>query len=362
MKRILMFSIAFFVALGMMSCNKEPSQEGLDSTLTVLWGELGTKAAQEPTAAEQTINSLSFYVFDSHGWLDKSYACSASQIAEKKATFDVKTGPKTVWALANLPASVQAAADACFMINDLRNVAFSLDGQGASSLIMVGSGSKSITTTATDNNLTISLSRPVARVSLLSLKNALPAPYGDITFKHAFLCNVNNAGKVDVVTDAAWINQNGTDVANGGKAATIGQGGHSAQQAWATWYAPSSTVTVPITGVPVTFGTEAAPTAKFYCFPNSSEAVNNGYPSTFTVTATTLMVVVTIKGTDYYYPVPLKTAGSIAANKASTVALTITGLGNTLDDGPFNKLEKGSFTASVTISSWADGATYTESI
>jgi len=88
----------------------------------------------------------------------------------------------------------------------------------------------------------------------------------------------------------------------------------------------------------------------------------NGYNATFTPTATTMMVVATILGQDYYYPVALKTSPGISRNSEYTVNLTLVGLGNTIAEGPFNKIEKANIQASITVSNWTDGATYTESL
>ena len=51
----------------------------------------------------------------------------------------------------------------------------------------------------------------------------------------------------------------------------------------------------------------------------------------------------------------------LESNKDYKVDLTLIGLGNTEDD-PFKKIEKADLTATVSVSDWTTGATYTESI
>ena len=102
-----------------------------------------------------------------------------------------------------------------------------------------------------------------------------------------------------------------------------------------------------------------SPQKTFYALPNALTTPNNGFNAKFTPTSTVLMVVVNIKGKDYYYPIPLK--NGIAANTAYQVDLTVSGLGNTEDD-PFAKIEKADLVATVSISEWTTGSGISETI
>ena len=102
-----------------------------------------------------------------------------------------------------------------------------------------------------------------------------------------------------------------------------------------------------------------------YARPNSSTAEYNGYPATFSPTASVLMVVITILGKDYYYPVSLYKPGfidSLASNTDYTINLTVKGLGNTYEDGPFKKIVKETLVANVDVALWTGVDAYTETI
>ena len=96
----------------------------------------------------------------------------------------------------------------------------------------------------------------------------------------------------------------------------------------------------------------------FYSFPNSSTVAPSGFQSTFSAQRTVLTVVTTISGKTYYYPVVLDKA-PLERNKASTVGLTIPGLGS---EDPNKPVEKGSLSATITVSDWIAGEVYDETI
>ena len=69
-------------------------------------------------------------------------------------------------------------------------------------------------------------------------------------------------------------------------------------------------------------------------------------------------MVATVSGKKYYYPVVLDNA-TLERNKTYTVGLTITGLGS---EDPNKPVEKGTISASITVSGWTAGAVYDETI
>ena len=344
------FLISLLAACSLLSfCTREP-EPGQASVLTVSWEDTATKGAA--TESEKQLHSLWFYVFDANGMLDTAHECTAADLSARKATIPVKTGGKTVYAVANLPADRQNAANAAATLDELEAVTFHLTDNGESRFIMMAKGTANVVATS-GADCPLKLERPLAKISLGTVRNSLPAPFGAITVKHAFLCNV--VGNQNIACNAAagtWYNQNGTDAANGGKTATIGQGGHGAQAAF----------TYRDVNASVNLGGSYDGGQAFYAMPNgiTAEPGNPAYGTTFVPTCTVLMVVASIKGKDYYYPVPLK--NTLVRNTDNVVNLTIIGLGNTLEDGPLNKIEKADLRASVTVSDWTTGSTYTETI
>lgn len=364
MRRFFFVFLAGVLAVGMCSCNKEPVS-GKDSSLTVQLsgGEVATKG--DATTEEKAVSSLVLYVFDGNGMLDVAHECTSGELAPdaygvRSVTIPVKTGNKTVFALANAPSAVRTAADACAQLSDLQAVSVSLDDNTVTSFVMTGSGTKTLTSANSSEPVSIILSRPVAKIRLGRLTNSLPGPYGNIVIKHVFLCNVvTNQNLAGTANASTWINKSGTDHPQGSdKYYTIGYSGHVAQNALTFQNLNNHTVN---SSSYYDFN------KVMYAMPNDvnlggSLADPNGYNATFTPTATTMMVVATILGQDYYYPVALKTSPGISRNSEYTVNLTLVGLGNTIAEGPFNKIEKANIQASITVSNWTDGATYTESL
>ena len=197
---------------------------------------------------------------------------------------------------------------------------------------------------------TLALNRQVARVALGSVTNHLPAPYGTVRVLRTFLCNVvGNQNVAGTAAASVWYNRNATSDNVAGH--VIGTTGHTAQEASLTYAELNEDVALD--------ATHGFTTKFFSAFPNALTNPNNGHTATFAPTATVMMVVVQIKGVPYYYPVAL--IGTLERNKDYKIDLTLISLGNT-EDQPFNKIEKANLAATVQVSDWVSGATYTESI
>jgi len=338
---MMLLSLAACLAAG---CGKMPAETpaAADSSLTVMLDGLpgdGLTKATTGTTAENTLNNLTLYVFDANGMLDRSHTCTAAEIKAKKATFSIKTGTKTVYAVANMSEGMAAAANAKYRLQDLTAVPYALSDNAPASLVMRGSKEKVAVTASAGGSATVNLVRGVARVSLNSVKNTLPAPYGTVKLAHAFLCNV--VGK--------YLTQEATR--GHVKKQVIGTG---------TYEAECKDLTFKTLGEEVALGGTASYKDKFfYAFPNALTTPNNGFNTTFSPTATVLMVVVTIRNTNYYYPVPL--SGGLAENTEYKVDLTLSGLGNPESD-PFARIEKGDLTATVSVSAWTTGTGISEVI
>lgn len=336
----------------LVSCNKEQVSSE-DSMLTINWEAAGaTKGA--PEGNEGTINTLWVYVFDANGMLDISHECTAAEVTARSCSFSVKTGNKTIYAIANLSGSHLSDANNCTTLSGLQGVVISLSDNSSSSFVMVGHNTKNHQTSTAGDPVALSMEHPIAKVRLGSVTNSLPGPYGAMTVKQVFLCNVVGNQNVAFNADPSeWLNKSGTDGDGSDKAATIGQGGHTAAVAALTFHSLSQAISISSS---FTFN------RLMYAMPNANNGDINGYNTTFSPTATVMMVVVSIQGVDYYYPISLRSVGTLAANTEYTVNLTVKGLGNTLSDGPFNKIVKESLTASISVADWVGGATYTETI
>ena len=338
--------ILILLSFAWCSCQREPAP-GDGGALTVHL--LGTKAITGASAAEMQVNSLNLYVFDAQGLLDQSHACTDAELSAGKAVMSVRTGGKTVYALANFQGAPLAAANACATQAELEAVAFRLGDNQPAGLLMTASAS-AVVTAGSGGSATLDLTRPVARVALGSVKNSLPAPYGTVRVLRAFLCNV--VGNQNVGGSAApgvWYNPNATPDNVAGH--VIGKSGYAAQETALTYLPLDQDIPL---------DTKHTFSQKYcYAFPNALTNANNGHTAPFTPTATVLMVVVQIRNVPYYYPVAL--VGTLERNKDYQVDLTLIGLGNS-EDHAFDKIEKADMSAQVRVSDWATGATYNETL
>ena len=294
-----------------------------------------------------------------NGMLDVAHNCDASELAAKSATFPVKVGTgKTVYAIANMTAgsAARVAADGCSTLAGLEAVAFDLSLNTSSNFVMWAKKTNLTVAAAGSDAGTLSLSRYAAKIALRKVTNSLPAPYGAITLKHAFLCNVvgnqNVAGSASLST---WYNQEGTKAhAN---ASNVIAAAADAACSDLTFRTLGESVA---NGANRSYSTTDGNGKYFYGFRNTVTTLPSGFHSTFVQTCTVLMLVATVGGVDYYYPIPLGNA--LAANSDNVVDVTLTGLGNTVAEGVFNKIEKGNLKATVSVSDWTNGSTYTETL
>ena len=347
----ILLSAVMLLAAG---CSRLPAEEpsGGASELTVNLGGLPESKATAGTDAENAVNSLSVYVFDADGMLDIVHACTGEEISRKSAKFQVKTGVKTVYAVANMNETVASRANGKYLLSDLEAVTYSLSDNRPSGLVMRGSRASVAVSAASGGSANVDLVRGVARVSLSSVRNNLPAPYGTVKVLHAFLCNVvgNQNLKGNATPDpAAFLNRDATRAHV--RSQVIGTGSNTADCPDLTFCSLGDDVA---SGATKTYGSRF-----LYAFPNALTTSNNGFTDPFTPTATVLMTVVRIKDRNYYYPVALK--GGLAANTEYKVDLTISGLGNK-EDNPFAKIEKGDLTATVQVLAWTTGTPVSENI
>lgn len=350
-KTCILLSAAVLLAAG---CSRLPAADptGTESELTVNLCGLPDTKATVGTDAENAVNNLSLYVFDADGMLDIAHACTSDEIARKTAKITVKTGVKTVYAIANMNESLAAQANAKYLLSELEAVTYSLSDNLPAGLVMRGNMASVAVSAASGGSASVDLVRGVARVSLGSVKNNLPAPYGTVKVLHAFLCNVvgNQNLKGNASPDlASYVNRDATR--GHVRTQVIGTGSNTAECPDLTFCTLGDDIA---SGATKTYGNRF-----FYAFPNALTTPNNGFTDPFTPTATVLMTVVRIKDRNYYYPVALK--GGLAANTEYKVDLTLSGLGNK-EDNPFGKIEKGDLTATVQVLAWTTGSPVSETI
>lgn len=372
-KSFILIAAAFAAfALTTVSCNKDNStpvvmnpDEG--AIAVTIGGEASTKAVA--IAVEKQLSELTFFVFDKSGGsadgrLDIVKQATAAEI-ETFNTNDysgnwtiekVKVGKKTVVAVANFPYARIASIKT---LNDLKLIAVDLgdNSRTATAGKFVMYGETEVTVTAgTAATPSITLNRLVARVILHEFENKLPAIYGSVTVKSVYLANVvgnQNLGGTAVPAADKWLNKLGCKGSSYTAATVIGNGDVTAEVPEMTFRASNAACALNAT---------AQPDASVYGFKNMSSTAPNKLSEGFNEGGAKSMfyVIVTIDGTDYWYPIELN---GLEANYDYSVKLTVIGLGNRPDDSEFGKkISKENAIVSITVSDWANGTPVSEII
>lgn len=335
------------------SCDKnadcvpcEETKENGTLAISLLFDETTpTKAVTAYTTSqtyEKQVNRVQLFIFDEDGKVNiyKDAGTTQSNIA-----ISTTTGKKTVWAVVNGPDLSTVAS-----LTELEDIAVDLAANSTTAATgFVMAGSTSCTVSATNTTANVSVSRLVARVALQKVVNQLPEGYGTITINNVVLSNV--VGNQNLAGDAAaatWYNKMGRkDGATDENQIIDGT----------TNKASCEALTFKSVGESLASGAELKPSVPylFYSYPNSSTSGLTGWVNPFTARESRIIVTATIDGTKYYYPVTLNK--KLERNKAYTVEMTITGLGSTDPDEP---IEKGSFSASITVQDWVAGESYEE--
>lgn len=362
MKKSSIILAALMGVFALTSCNKDVIPEGgsnveanqlqeSELVLSLDFPEaVETKAVSAYTTAqtyETQVNSVQILVFDSAGKIDK-YLNAGTKTSG--ISISTTAGAKTVWAVVNGPDLKDIGT-----LSALQGTAITLGGNqsttASTGFIMAGSNTCTVGTSSVSCAITVS--RFVSRVALVSVTNSLPSSYGSVTINGAFLSNV--VGNQNIAGNAAastWYNKFGrADESTQVSSHIIDGSTYKASCPELTYKGISATAAI---------GASHAPSTPylFYCFANSSTTAPGNFSTSFSAQRSVLVVKATVGGTAYYYPIVLDDAAP-ARNASYTVALTITGPGS---DDPNKPVQKGSMSASITVSPWSSGAVYDETI
>ena len=348
--------IALFAIASLAACNKDitpeggiPTGEG-QITFSLDFPEaIQTKAVSAYTTAqtyETQVNSVQVLVFDAAGKIDK-YVDAGTAVSG--ISVSTVTGAKTVWAVVNGPSLSSIGS-----VTELQSKALTLDANSTTAskgFVMAGSNTCTVGTTAVTCAITVS--RFVSRVALVSVTNKLPESYGSLTVDCAYLTNVvGNQNIAGSAAAATWYNKFGRADESTQVESHIIDG--------STYKASCPDMTYRSIAGNAANGASLTPATPYlmYGYPNSSTVAPKAFSTAFTAQRTVLVVKATISGKASYYPVVLDDA-VLARNTSYTVALTVTGPGS---EDPNEPVVKGSMTASITVSPWAAGAVYDETI
>lgn len=351
---------AFACALMSVSCTKEyqtvlnpETAYGTISVQVTPDRVVETKALDAYTgvqAYESAINRIQLLVFNSSGALDHYVDLGSSSMT---ATISTSVGQKTIYAVVN-GSDLSGVETQSALENTLVGLSEN-STDAAVGFVMAGSSACSVTASSTAS-CRVNVSRLTARVVLKSVTNNLPPSYGTVTIPYVFLANVVGEQKIAGSTSLAsvtWYNKYGRSDNATSASHIIGSS--------SSYEASCKSLTYAQLGASLANGNAYAPSAPhlLYTCANSSTAAPSVFSTgSFNPQRTILVVAAEIKGSLYYYPVVLDKS-AIERNTTYTVALTLSGLGSS---DPVAPVEHGSISASISVSAWAAGVSYEESI
>lgn len=270
------------------------------------------------TSGEAQVSDLQILVFRSDGTLDAYAKCEDGLSLE----LDCTAGEKEFVAVVNGIdlSGISSRSD----MNGLKTV---LSENVPGKMIMTGSVKQNVTTG--ENEVFITVSRLVARVSIAKVTNAITSSaYADSPIKITAIYLSNVTGDrpyMSVGTPSVWYNKFGTQ-------ADLPALLHSGKLS-----------------VEVPKGSSGNTTHYFYCFPNSTSKDSSS--SVWCPRYTRLVVETEIAGQTYYYPVSFQ---NIEANHRYHICdLKITRLGSESPDEP---VQVGTVTVTIEVKGWDEGS------
>lgn len=334
MKKIL-FSAALLLMV-LASCKKEDINNETQRPGKVVSGYLNvtlayengmeTKATTDYTTVldtEKAEKKVAVYVFDKEsGQLNVSKTLTKTSDA---FNVTVPVGTKTVYAIVNGPdlSNVTTISQMQTVTDNL--AVTSIEGDG---FTMIGSADCTISA-STPATAAITVRRLVSRIVLKKVTNSLPSQYGNMTIEAIYLGDANSvqtfAGAVSAVV-------NPSGYADASKTKAIGKNNVTGSCSGYMFKKLAANVNV---------GSSYATAQHLYCQPNSSS------------TYTTLHMLMTIGGLQYYYKIPI--TGGIKANHTYSVEANVINLGT---DNPDEVLVKGELNATITVAGWSAGEEY----
>ena len=271
---------------------------------------------------EGHISNYQVYIFDDGGVLE-SYVNQASS----DIVLDCTAGTKTVAVLANAPAIRDVTS-----LSVLTAKTSSLADNGSGALIMAG---QQAVTVSADKEVTVSVSRLVAKIRLSELQVSFEAPqYQNMAFKVSavYLINVPAVTKYfSAHTPTIWYNKQKYVSADA-----------------------NALIYDDMKSVAVTSSSPYKTTNTFYCYPNPAE--QDTFSTTWSARHTRLVVEAYLGSTLYYYPVTLP---ELEKNKVYDVKLTVTRPGTSIPD---DEVDKYSADFTISVKAWETGASVSEEI
>ena len=297
---------------------------------------------------EYQVNKTSFFVFNEDGTKLEAYKAVFDESATMSLKLDVKY---RVYALVNYNSNVEL-----FTIKNetaLKALAMELiaESRDPGTGFQMLSDATEKTFKSDDLTCSLNVTRIASRVRLVKVVNHMPAAAGNITINGVFLSNVVGNYALTPLSTFTWLNKYGRSDNVQTNIVTSDTAG-----------APSMTYQT-VTGEGATIGwfdEFILPNpANLYCYANASTTVPAGWSSAdFTGQQTMMVIVTTIGGKTYYYPINLNkriVGNKLERNKTYDVSVVINNYGS--EDEPNEEISLSTMTFNVIVGDWSDGGT-----
>ncbi len=349
------------LALAAAACTQWQPMAG-EGALTIVIPGSGstTKAASDitPFSYEVAVNRLQLLLFRDDGTRCDYLSLDASSVSlpYTKQYPSLGAGTYRIYAVANGPDLRAVTTERA-----LSGTAVSLADCGltdATGFVMMGSSGVQVRSGET-SQANLSMSRFAARVRVTSIRNRLPAGYaagGAMVIKGIFLINARETWTLDGAgTPSGWLNLGGREA--GKASSTLRQDYISTVEQVPAAYRSHLFRTL---SVSLARNQEYnPPDACFYSFPNDVTVDHTGPDATpESGAATRLVVLATVNGADWWYPVTLLKDGiGLERNTTCDITLTICASGSA---DPNEPVAEARLVATLSRTAWDTGSSYSE--
>jgi len=298
----------------------------------------------ELTELERTVNDYEVFVFNTDGSLSRHlYRQTGGEVGKTyQESLSLPAGEFRIYALLNgsgMGSKVESE-------DELLGLEIGLaESNSRSGLLQLGSTSASVSM-GEGTSVEIRALRIVARLHLDSVRNNLPAAYNDVQVTGFMLINVvGNENLGCSAIHSKWLNRYGRSTV-GNRNSIIDGENYKASASALTWKTLSEKIP--------TGEASSALATNLYCFRNTLTNLPSGWKPEFEDCATVAVLITSINGTTYYYPVRINEyiEGAILPNYSYSMSLTLNNIGS---KDPCEMIQLGDLNASISVDSWGDG-------